>query len=468
MDTDLKIIKTDEGAIDGQTKCPKCGSTDISLNESTGLLRCNFCRHEFEPEKAIGINEDINQLVGEVRGSGAQDIVADVSDIITFKCSSCGAEVVIDTSEAAQARCHWCRNMLSVNQQIPNGSIPDMVLPFKIPKEKAKGAINQFVEKRKFFAHPTFSKEFTTQNIMGVYLPYMLLDINAHASFSGQGEHLVNRYTRGEGKDQKTFYDADLFDVEREFDIAIDDLTVESSLDKLQRNKSDRTNNVINAIMPFDTENSVKWDANYLKGYSSEKRDTNVEQLRDVVRRQAEDIARMKANELLEYYDRGVKWSSEKIDVKGQKWDAVYLPIWLYSYQQVKGNKDLIHYVAVNARTNETMGSVPIHMPKLVLISLLIECLGVLGMILLNHGLGWLLLFPGIIFYFVSYSKYRNAGARYAYERKTKTELNNIRRQDDFVQRKTELQNARIEGANNTRISGGTFKGNAATNIKKE
>ena len=45
------VVKTDSGAKDGQTKCPKCGATDISLNVKNGKLRCNFCRHEFEPEK---------------------------------------------------------------------------------------------------------------------------------------------------------------------------------------------------------------------------------------------------------------------------------------------------------------------------------------------------------------------------------------------------------------------------------
>ena len=45
---DTTIVKTDVGAKDGQDKCPKCGSTDISLNVNHGKLRCNFCRCEFE------------------------------------------------------------------------------------------------------------------------------------------------------------------------------------------------------------------------------------------------------------------------------------------------------------------------------------------------------------------------------------------------------------------------------------
>ena len=50
-----KIVKTDVGAKDGQDKCPKCGSTDISVNLNNGHLRCNFCRYEFEPKKSRGI-----------------------------------------------------------------------------------------------------------------------------------------------------------------------------------------------------------------------------------------------------------------------------------------------------------------------------------------------------------------------------------------------------------------------------
>ena len=163
------IIKTDNGVENGQNKCPKCGATDISPVASTGHLRCNFCHYEFEPEKFAAMMSDIDALNGKVIGSGAQDIVSDASNIVTFKCSSCGAEVVVDTASSMQARCHWCRHILSVNEQIPNGSVPDTLLPFKVSNEEAEGIIKGFVNKRKFFANPKFKKEFTTNNIIGVF-----------------------------------------------------------------------------------------------------------------------------------------------------------------------------------------------------------------------------------------------------------------------------------------------------------
>jgi len=451
------IIETDVGAKDGQNKCPKCGATDISINMNNGKLRCNFCRYEFEPIKIEELETDVSSLKGKIIGSGAKDILEDTNDIITFKCSSCGAEVVIDTLETAHARCHWCRNTLSVNQQIPNGSIPDVVLPFGIKKEEAQEEIQKFVGKRKFFAHPKFKEEFTTDNIMGVYFPYMVVDINASSNLIGQGEHTARKYTRKEGDREVTYYDADLYDVERNFDITIEGLTVESSIDKLNKTSSDKTTNVINSIMPFDIENVVKWDANYLKGFTSEKRDTNIEDIKPLVETQAKDIARFAANETLDYYDRGVAWSTEHMDIKGELWKAAYLPVWLYSYQEVKGEKKLLHYVAVNARTKETMGSVPINMQKLFFMSFLVELLGLIAMLFVDFEYNWLFLAIGFIYFFIMYARYRNHNARHKHELETKKNMSNVRKVDTFIKQRRGLTNSMIEGENNTSVSGQGF-----------
>lgn len=470
QENNATVIKTDVDAKDGQNKCPKCGATDISLNPKNGKLRCNFCRHEFEPEKLDAMEKDISKLEGEIVGSGATNIIADTNDMVTFKCSSCGAEVVVDTAKATQARCHWCRNTLSVNQQIPNGAVPDTVLPFSIPKKEAKETIEKFVGKRKFFAHPMFRKEFTTDNVMGVYLPYMIVDANTHANLKGQGEHETRRWTEKNGDSYDTYYDADLYDVERDFDLTIEGLTVESSKDKLDTGSKDKTNNIINSIMPFDTENCVKWDANYIKGYTSEKRDTNVEELKGLVKEQSKDVARFAANKTLGFYDRGVRWDTENLEVKGQQWKSAYLPVWLYSYQQKKGNNSLLHYVAVNARTKKTMGSVPIHMPKLVLISALVEILGLIAMIFTktdDNNWPWLFLLSGIIYFWMMYTRYRNSGARHSHETETKTNMTNLKEYDKFVKKRRRLDNSTMEGANNTRVTGNSNKLDFKKYLKK-
>ncbi len=448
------IIQTDMTAKDGQNKCPKCGATEISVNTLTGKLRCEYCRFEFEPVNTTGMVKDISSLQGEVIGSGAQDIVASENEVKTFKCSSCGAEVVIDTNDALQARCHWCRNVLSVNEQIPNGAVPDVVLPFSVSKEVAQTEIARFVNKRKFFAHPKFKEEFKTDNIMGVYFPYMLVDVNAHARFSGSGEKQRRKYYRGSGSNQKAYYDADLYSVQREFDIAVQGLSIESNKDRLNMTSSTQTNNIINAIMPFDVENCASYNANYLRGFSSERRNVNTEDLKSLVDVKTKDIVRFATNNTIKEYDRGVLWNTEDVDVKGKQWQASYLPVWLYSYQEVKGDKKVLHYVAVNGRTKKTMGSVPLHMPKLIGVSILVEILGILGMLYIDWDYSYLFVLAGVIFFIFMLVKYRNMNARHTYEKDTKTTMTNLQKVDNFIQTKTNLTNAKMTNANNERVDG--------------
>lgn len=451
-----KLANTEVSDKDGQNKCPSCGSSDIALNPKTAKLRCNYCRHEFMPEKAASLSEDISSLEGIVTASAAADINKEFDSVVTLKCQSCAAEVVIDTADTLQARCHWCRNTLSINQQIPNGAVPDVVLAFKLTKEAAQKNINNFVKKRRFYAHPTFKKEFTADNILGVYFPYMVVDATGHANYSGVGEHQTNAYYVGRDNSRRRLYDADAYSVEREYDVDIIGLTIESSSERLDKSNKTNTNNIINSIMPFDIENCHKYDANYLRGFTSERRDMNIGELDDMVNAQLADVAKFAANESLKDYDRGVAWTKEDFKTKGQQWKAAYLPVWLYSYQQKKLNKNVIHYVAVNARTGETMGSVPMFMPLVILATIIVELLGGYFAIKLNFNERWLFLLTGPIFYFVITNRYRNFSARHTHETDTKTKVSNMRMKDEFLEKRKGLSSSMIVGVNNKSVVGDT------------
>lgn len=361
------IETVNESLKHGVNRCPKCGSTDIRLRGSTGMLVCLFCRnewHEARVEEEFGLGEGIDDLEGTVIASGAGDIVADVADVVTFKCDGCGAEVAVDTGHAMTARCHWCRHTLSVNHQIPNGAVPDAVLPFKLTKQEAVKRISAFAGKRRLFAHKRFKEEFVPENVLGVYLPYLVIDARAEADYRGKGEVQTRRWTEKQGKSTVTYYAADVYQVARQLAFTVDDLTVEGSAERANIGPSN-TNNIINTILPFDTKNAVQWNASYLTGFNSEKRDLNVDDLHPVLEDQLLSIGRSEVHPSVARFDRGVRWESEKIDVGGSRWVSMYLPVWLYSHYEEKTG--MLHYIAVNARTGETMGSVPVSQPKLLL-----------------------------------------------------------------------------------------------------
>jgi hypothetical protein len=367
IDTESKELR------DGLNHCPKCGSTEVRHKAGTDRLVCLYCRHEWAAtrvEEAFGLGEGIAALRGTQVASGARDIAADAQDLRSYKCTGCGAEVVINTANAMTARCHWCRHVLGVNEQIDNGAVPDAVLPFHIRKDDAVARIRQFVNKRKLFALKAFKDEFTPENVVGVYLPYMVVDARGSADAVGTGEIETRRYTRTEGKNKVTYYDADVWQVQRHVDFTVDDLTLESSAERGNLDTRRNTHNVINTILPFDTKNAVKWNASYLVGYTSEKRDRDVQHLMPRVQEQMLSVARAQMQPTLRRYDRGLRWERERIDVKGTRWVSMYLPVWLYAYHQPGPGGGLRHYIAVNGRTGETMGSVPLQQWKLLLAAL--------------------------------------------------------------------------------------------------
>lgn len=353
---------------DGLNRCPKCGATDIRHKPGSDLLVCLYCRNEWQGarvEEEFGFGEGIAQLKGTVIASGARDIAADAASLMSFKCTGCGAEVTVNTDNAMTARCHWCRHVLGVNEQIANGAVPDAVLPFHIKKDDAVARIRQFVDKRRMFALKAFKEQFTPENVVGVYLPYMIVDGNVSVEVAGQGEIQTRRYTRGEGDKKKTYYDADVYRVQRQVDFTVDDLPLESSTERGNLDTGANTNNIINTILPFDTKNAVKWNASYLAGFTSEKRNSDVEHLRPRLEDQLLSVGRAQVETSVRRYDRGVRWEQERLSVHGTRWVSMYLPVWLYSYHQPGANGGMLHYIAVNGRTGETMGSVPVQQWKL-------------------------------------------------------------------------------------------------------
>lgn len=364
IDTSAEELK------DGLNRCPKCGATDIRQKPGSDLLVCQFCRNEWHGERVeeeFGLGEGIDQLKGTVIASGARDIAADAASMMTFKCTGCGAEVTINTENAMTARCHWCRHVFGVNEQVANGAVPDAVLPFHIKKDDAVARIRQFVDKRRLFALKAFKEQFTPENVSAVYLPYMIVDGNTSADIMGKGEIKTREYTMGSDNNKKTYYDADVYKVERHVDFTVDDLPLESSKSRGNLDTKTNTNNIINTILPFDTKNAVKWNASYLTGVSSEKRDLDVEKLRPRLEDELLSIARAQVEKTVNRYDRGVRWEAERLDVHGTRWVSMYLPVWLYSYHQPGRNGGMLHYIAVNGRTGETMGSVPVQQWKLLL-----------------------------------------------------------------------------------------------------
>ncbi len=333
----------------GLNRCPHCGGSDIATDEKAGKLRCNYCQTLFDA-KSDNATGGMGSLKGDTVHEGASNIVPGDDIVQTFKCPACGAEVVINTNEATSASCHWCRHIFSVNEKISNGAVPDLVLPFKLTKEEAIEKVREAVDLGLNNLSEEFRNCFKPEEVRGVYFPYMIIDLNTHWTSYGEAQKTEEGSTTPP-------YRYEEYNISREFDLLIDDLTVESSAGRLNQDTYVNSNNIINAILPFDTENAVAWNADYLRGYASERRSVDTDSLKEVVALQTGDVARRYIKEAAPQYDRGTHWENEHLKVNGSKWKAAYLPVWLYSYKPEKESR--IYYIAINARTGETVGCVP-------------------------------------------------------------------------------------------------------------
>ena len=326
-------------------RCPNCGASDAEFDIDAGGLRCLYCHEVFMSPK-INQYGGFEELIGEVHDSGAKDLRYD-EYVVTFKCPSCGAMIMLD-KDSKDIHCHWCRHNLNVSEKIPNGEMPDLILPFKVSKKLAYLTMKNFAEERKVFSIGRFHLGLKEENLRAVYLPYVLVDVRAKVKMNGAASEELED---GRLKSMK---------VEREFELRIDDLTVEASHDKLHQDTIINTNHVINAILPFDTEEAVAWDSRYLKGYSCERRDVDIEELKRHLDYQIANIAKAQIDEKIKDYTRGIPGDVE-IEYIGRKWKTAFFPVWLYSCRGMGiSGKRKIHYVAVNGRTGEIMGSVPV------------------------------------------------------------------------------------------------------------
>lgn len=329
----IKFVKVNEKAKNGINKCPWCGSSDILFDEKRKKLVCQYCKKEIEEK----IDRDsLKEKSGIVRGVGTKDIKKNAKDIITLKCDGCGAKVVINTKEKPYERCHWCRSLLTINDETENGVIPDMILPFSVTKEEAKKSMKSFLKKRRRYARHKFKRDLNLDNIVGVYLPYYLIDIKAKAHYTGTGKHITNK-SYNYFNDSYTYY-YDVYDIVRKFDIDVEGFTIESNSDKLDLQSKNKSNNIINSIMPFDTENCVKYTSNYLIGYNLEVRDVNVKKMDKTINEKINNIAENSIEKKMDFFDGGFEWTSQNINYKNKEYMSSYLPVWLYTYVEKKEN----------------------------------------------------------------------------------------------------------------------------------
>ena len=340
------------------SKCPVCGA-EIKYNPTSGNMKCEYCDSEFNPEDIFKENDsdDMNSsqefILEEHEKTDVSFSDADSSTdetegtLVTYKCSFCGAEVV--TAEDTSATfCVYCHRPLVIDSQLSGEFKPKLLIPFETTKDDAIEAFKKYT-KGKWLLPTKFHEEVVVQKIMGVYIPFWLLDCFVYGSIEGEGDK-VKRWSTSTHNYKKT----DTYRIRRSGELKFNNIPADAS------KKVDDA--IMDSIEPFDFNKIRDFNKGYLNGFLAQKYDLRPEDVKD----RFENRARTSFIEKLEGtcgYNGGIRIHSQRFAFKSEEYKYALLPVWLL-YTEYKGE---FYPFAMNGQSGKFIGNLPIDKTKTVI-----------------------------------------------------------------------------------------------------
>lgn len=308
--------------------CPGCGAT-VEYDPAVHKLRCPFCK------KSYSVGERA-KLLGEPVEDKSRTLSMELKDRLresntipmhVLQCSACGAELAMNHVETSSF-CPYCGNATVATDRLVDYLKPEYIIPFKVTKEEAEKRIRKRMSKG-FFV-PKKIKNFETERLRGIYIPYWLFDLY-------HSDEQFWSYKSKRDNDRRYSY--------RIGDCYFKHLTMEAS-DTLNDEYSKK-------LEPYDLKDLKPFDAAYLSGFYSDRFDVN--------RRRAQLQAEERATEMFnaEVYptipgkDIDKVWDNTRnVPIRAE---YALLPVWFLTFRY----KDKPFTTMVNGQTGKVVGAVP-------------------------------------------------------------------------------------------------------------
>ena len=319
-------------------KCPACGGA-MEFDSGSQKMKCPFCDTEVSIEE---FEQEQKKNPEETRweaGHGAQWKEDEISGMAVYSCQSCGGEITADKTTGATT-CPFCGNRVVLKGQFEGELRPDYIIPFKLDKKAAKAAYYKHLEKKSFLPK-VFSFENHIDEIVGVYVPFWLFDVDAQAYMTYNAER-IRTWRQG----NKEHTEHEYYHVDRAGGIEFEHVPTDCS-----RKMDDA---LMEAIEPYDFKDAVPFQTPYLAGYVADRYDVNMEECMERatnrIRQSAEDALR----ETVKGYQT-VTTTNRQINImSAQYWYAMY-PVWVLNTTW-KGEK---YTFAMNGQTGKMVGDLP-------------------------------------------------------------------------------------------------------------
>lgn len=246
-------------------KCPNCGGS-VEFDPHAQKLKCPYCDSEFEVEALKEYGQQLDQeQASEIKwnntaGSNWQD--DELSEMRTYVCQSCGGEIITDDTTAATL-CPFCGNAVVMKANFADDLKPDLVIPFCLDKQQAKQMLLKHYRGKKLLPK-YFKEENVIEEIKGVYVPFWLFDADVEAKMRYKGTR-----TRFWSSANYDYTETSFYAIVREGNIGFAKVPVDGS--------SKMSDELMEAIEPFDTSAAVDFETAYLAGYFADRYDVDVD-----------------------------------------------------------------------------------------------------------------------------------------------------------------------------------------------
>ena len=350
-----------------ENRCPACKAS-ISFNPKLGKWKCDYCGSEFTLEEMQ--KESDNASTKEKNVKETKNTKDNYNGYISYKCESCGAEIVAD-EETSATFCVYCGNTAILQSKLSGKFSPDKVIPFKKTKEEAIEAFKNLSKGRPLMPKG-FNNTTNIEKIRGVYIPFWLYDINVSGDIVMNAE-TVESWTSGDTHYTKT----NIFKVTRGGTMDFDQVPVDGS--------THFENDIMNSIEPFDYNDLIDYNHAYLSGFYAEKYDQESDTVFPEAQNRSLNTAREELkNDARLYASKTIV--NDSLVAKETHRSYALLPVWMVN---VKYNEKM-YIFAMNGQTGEFIGNIPLDKGKVVLYTIMYLAIFFVGAILVSY-----LLFKG-------------------------------------------------------------------------
>ncbi len=333
--------------------CPNCGSY-LAFNPDLQKWKCNSCGSIFDEQTLLKRAAEYQQQAEQQKAAEhAHEAPApepaqpeqNTGSQVVYHCPACGSEIITDETTVATS-CYYCHNPVVLEGKLTADMKPDQVLPFSISEEKAVDGFLKWVSKKRFVPKGFFARDQIKQ-MEGVYYPHFISDCIVDGTYEGEGRRSTVVDT---GRDIITT--TEHYAVHRRGMITFQNV-MRPALKSEDRKLSD-------GIHPFPLEDVKPFSGAYLAGFVAERRDMTEDEATADVESELTNYVTPLLTESVHYNSVSGSSTASLVDKECR---YTLLPTWVLTY--VKTGQKVPYYYAMNGRTGEVCGKLPLNKTKL-------------------------------------------------------------------------------------------------------